>query len=497
MQNSKPLQYVLRYFKSINIVINSTFQKYGKQHTLLASLIFLNYLIATFLSNDILSSHKIFNICSIIAMSLCVGLYFIGFFLQRQLAKLMPLYWYLTIWFCIPFFSSLAVFETKDHEVWIVSSGLSLLLLVILVDWMTFTIATLTGVFIAYFISLYVDDQSDFFKSTNLSLHDIFIFAHVCLFVILTSIVLLRKKNNIQDDKIEYLKIFSSAIAHEVRGPISTTIMLIDTMIHIINDIKKDATLIPNTLSSHEKLNDLDDDNNDDNNSDNSYNCEPVYNIKINKTDYVMLTEVIPNNALFTSQNAANIVDLLLTIIKNKFIDIQDEYYISEIVNEVITHCFLAKADKNRILVNVDNDFIIRDSKQLITQVITNLIYNAIKHSGPNTIIKIWFEKYDKLKKTYIMHVYDNGCGIDESHIKDLFKISRSCDMKAINAKSINSVQHNINNFISPNYSNDKNGIGLAFCNIVMKLLHGDIKCHSEVGKYTDFTLIFNVFKSI
>ena len=39
-------------------------------------------------------------------------------------------------------------------------------------------------------------------------------------------------------------------------------------------------------------------------------------------------------------------------------------------------------------------------------------------------------------------------------------------------------------------------GIGLAFCRYAMESLQGEIICHSENGKFTEFTLTFPTLKS-
>ena len=54
----------------------------------------------------------------------------------------------------------------------------------------------------------------------------------------------------------------------------------------------------------------------------------------------------------------------------------------------------------------------------LLQRALTNLIYNAVIHNSPDTIIKVSIKEEDKI---YI-NIEDNGKGIGEKDLKKLFE---------------------------------------------------------------------------
>jgi signal transduction histidine kinase len=108
---------------------------------------------------------------------------------------------------------------------------------------------------------------------------------------------------------------------------------------------------------------------------------------------------------------------------------------------------------------NANDDFSFIGSKQMIKNIIQNLIRNAFQHGGHNIKIKIWLEDNS-------LHFKDNGRGITEQNLKNLFKSFQTTSEKG-------------------------NGIGLAFCSTVMKMMGGTMECRSLVNSYTEFILNF------
>lgn len=95
----------------------------------------------------------------------------------------------------------------------------------------------------------------------------------------------------------------------------------------------------------------------------------------------------------------------------------------------------------------------------------TNIIKNAVEHLESKGNITITGENNPLYKAITIK---DNGVGIKESDIKNIFK-----------------------RFYSTNSSKNSVGIGLNMAKLIFEKQNGSIEVTSEVGKYTSFKIIF------
>lgn len=95
----------------------------------------------------------------------------------------------------------------------------------------------------------------------------------------------------------------------------------------------------------------------------------------------------------------------------------------------------------------------------------TNIIKNAVEHLEPKGTITITGENNPLYKAITIK---DNGIGIKESDIKNIFK-----------------------RFYSTNSSKNSIGIGLNMAKLIFEKQNGAIEVTSKVGKYTEFKIVF------
>lgn len=95
----------------------------------------------------------------------------------------------------------------------------------------------------------------------------------------------------------------------------------------------------------------------------------------------------------------------------------------------------------------------------------TNIIKNAVEHLEPKGTITITGENNPLYKAITIK---DNGIGIKESDIKNIFK-----------------------RFYSTNSSKNSIGIGLNMAKLIFEKQNGTIEVTSKVGKYTEFKIVF------
>jgi len=102
-----------------------------------------------------------------------------------------------------------------------------------------------------------------------------------------------------------------------------------------------------------------------------------------------------------------------------------------------------------------------------LSNIIYNLIDNAIKYSPENPWVMVSSENRDK---EVLINVEDHGIGIDKSQFKSVFdKFYRVATGNV----------HDVKGF----------GLGLSYAKSVIELHGGKIKLESEIGKGSKFTI--------
>ena len=124
---------------------------------------------------------------------------------------------------------------------------------------------------------------------------------------------------------------------------------------------------------------------------------------------------------------------------------------------------YLTEKRGQQIDVQIDEKQMLVCDGDWLTEAIINLLKNASDYSGEQTTIHIWTEDNP-------MYVKDEGCGIAESELKNIFKRF-----------------YRINKEVNPNSV----GIGLSLTKSIVEGMGGKISVRSEFGSYTQFILTF------
>ena len=138
---------------------------------------------------------------------------------------------------------------------------------------------------------------------------------------------------------------------------------------------------------------------------------------------------------------------------------------------ENIARSFLAKARLNNIVINtyLDKDVIINTDQDKLSQIIQNLVSNAIKAIGHDGKIDIHLRETDK---EVIINVIDDGIGIKEDDIQRIFeRFYRVEDARNTKENGV--------------------GLGLAITKNFVEALSGKIKVKSKIGEGSDFAITF------
>jgi two-component system phosphate regulon sensor histidine kinase PhoR len=106
---------------------------------------------------------------------------------------------------------------------------------------------------------------------------------------------------------------------------------------------------------------------------------------------------------------------------------------------------------------------------------ITNLMDNAVKYRKPDQPLDLFIRTWNE-KEHLCFSIRDTGQGIKKENVKKIFdKFYR------VHTGNV----HDVKGF----------GLGLAYVKKIINLHEGDIKCESELGKGTTFTVILPVLK--
>jgi two-component system phosphate regulon sensor histidine kinase PhoR len=143
--------------------------------------------------------------------------------------------------------------------------------------------------------------------------------------------------------------------------------------------------------------------------------------------------------------------------------------HLHELINNVTRNFQLQLQEKNskiEYLLNAGNDVIEADEVHF-SNVISNLIDNAIKYSKENLTIKIITHSTEKY---VVLQIQDNGIGMSKETVKRVFE-------KFYRAHTGN--LHNVKGF----------GLGMSYVKSVIDEHKGKIKVESVLGKGSTFTM--------
>lgn len=365
----------------------------------------------------------IFNIAISISI-LCVFSIFV-YFLNTKKQTFFPVLWFISVFLGLGFFSTYTVFITGGKKYLVLNLSSSLLLLAMIVDWLFFIFISLIGASIAYIAFLFTE-TNPIMEIIHPS-KKLYLLSYLISYTFLSISLFMRKKERVQAKKMDFMKVFGSAIAHEVNAPLASMKMMSDVLDSIIQsvEVKKDNDKFIMTLD---------------------------------KIDYEMLTETINNGLKKSSSDAAQIIEMLLSALREKYISNKILCNVGLIAKDAINMASHLNTDGTRITLDVVSDFEITCSRQLMKHVIYNLIKNSFKHGGPDVRVNV------QIVDNKII-IEDNGVGINEDKLKKIFDAFET--------------------------NGNGSGIGLAFCKFVLDEIDGKIRCESEVGKHTRFIIWF------
>ena len=141
---------------------------------------------------------------------------------------------------------------------------------------------------------------------------------------------------------------------------------------------------------------------------------------------------------------------------------------LSVIGNSINLYHLSSKQKNITIEKDIEQNLLLNTDKQLLNNIFNNLLSNAIKFSHNGGVIRLFTERSDQYIKICIS---DNGTGIPEDKIANLFYVGSTYKQKGTNNES-------------------GTGLGLTLCNEYATLLGGTIEVKSKLGVGSCFCLV-------
>ena len=309
------------------------------------------------------------------------------------------------------------------------STTIVLVLLMLLVDWLSFIILLTLGVSLAW-LSYHFTSVIPFKNDNFIGLMSQYLgsLAVVLLFA--------RNKEKSGKERLNAMSSVATSVAHELRTPLAT--------LNIgAKNIKKYFPYFSQAylMATQAKL--------------------PVETI--NASTFKLIEKTSSDMELET-EAAALFIDMLLMNVSSQFgMDTCKTFSITSCVTETLSR-YPFSEERELIHWTKDLDFMVKGEYLLITHILFNLLRNALFHiaKANKGEIFIWLET----NKENRLFFKDSGTGIVKECIGRIFD------------RFYTKTPHGA-------------GIGLTFCKAAMQSLGGEILCESIENEYTLFTLRF------
>ena len=182
------------------------------------------------------------------------------------------------------------------------------------------------------------------------------------------------------------------------------------------------------------------------------------------KRDYLAIISQVSREMLGLLNNLLDVS----TIESGKFDIVLKSGNLKEVIeSRVKLFSLSAKGKEIEITTALENVHDVEFDKERLSQVLDNLISNAIKFSNPGTTIHISLERInDKVS----FHVRDQGPGIPQEDVGKIFGSFEKLDNK-------------------PTAGEKSTGLGMAIVKKIIDGHKGQISIESELGKGTEFTV--------
>ena len=330
----------------------------------------LNYIVPCFMWDY----QKVDNIHTIISLRfiagiICVLLLLRDYWPQKAL-RYFSIYWYFSLFFTLPFFTTFMAINNCNSTFWFINISLSIFLLSMLVDWLSFVFISLSGILSGIFAYSFLIK----IPPHTLNFETIYNGFYIVIFSTIIAFTFGRKREGLADIKFSTATNMAGILSHEIKASLAKLSI-------ITNNIKKN-------LGSN-----------------------------LNKDN---LEKFIPKLDL-TIREAGSLVDDILIKLKKETSNVELEILsIRSELHSIFSDANLTDEEKAKIKMEDLDDFRFLGNKILFKHLICNLLKNSLYYtqhkSDANIILCI-----KPSSKSNILLFKDTGDGIDENDLNHIF----------------------------------------------------------------------------
>ncbi|XWN35268.1 MAG: HD domain-containing protein [Roseivirga sp.] len=231
--------------------------KYGAPYILLGIFCILNYLVPYFMwEYDNTQTYELMLYLRFIGAMAC-GLLVVKDKWPEALLPYLPTFWHLTLLYCIPFTSTVMFLLTQGSTEWLINVAITIMFLIVLVDWTTFLILTALGIGLGFCFFTQVvgpiNIQLDFSSG--------YLLVYQGLFATLIGLLFARRKQQRFDQLTTHnqaLTLADQENKEKLLEAVRERVRIIQTLKHAgIQDLLQVAKLIRDLQRKAKKLPDL------------------------------------------------------------------------------------------------------------------------------------------------------------------------------------------------------------------------------------------------
>lgn len=189
-----------------------------------------------------------------------------------------------------------------------------------------------------------------------------------------------------------------------------------------------------------------------------------------------MMAQLVDNIRVSGTRMSDLIKNLLdaNAIEQGKFKIVADRYDMCELVNRSLEDNYFAATRKGIeiLLTKPESAWVLAD-ESATSQVLDNLISNAVKYSPPNTMIEV---RVNAFPDHVLLEVKDEGPGLTNEDQKQLFQKFARLSAKPTDGES-------------------SNGLGLSIVKKLVEAMGGTVSCHSVIGQGATFAVKLPTWK--
>ena len=352
----------------------------------------------------------------------------------QGLRRFLPMFWYLTILFALPFFFGFMMLKNGSSPVWLVSAISALLLLILLVDWVNLIIMFAVGsaaAWVAFVLTTdTIGDMQVFYEQLP-----------VFVFALVAGTIFNYRREILKQERLETMLAVGSSVAREIRAP----------LLGIKTGSVSLKQYLPILLQTFDKAHEADP----------TAATIPLQHRRA--LDHVL-------DRIFEDVGRANtVVDMLLRNTGALPIDPTSfrHFAMAECIESAIErYPFATERQRKLIKVRVEEDFVFFGSDAVMVHVFLTLIktaFAAVTRAGHGDLTI----EVDGRGSANLVRFRDTGGVVGAASMFRIF------------------------DEFSPLEAGSGTGPGLAFSKRAMEVFSGSIVCHAERGSYTEFTLKF------